>query len=58
MVVEVDTPGHFYSWGLGIPDLVMCNGRTFHTDAYCSGPPCGYLKVGNRFELGSTVCQA
>ncbi|KAJ3116930.1 N-acetyl-glucosamine-6-phosphate deacetylase [Phlyctochytrium bullatum] len=46
IVPEFDMPGHAYSWGKGMPGLVVCAGKMPWTK-YCAAPPCGQLDITN-----------
>lgn len=48
VLLEVDTPGHSFSWGLARPELTVCDGLHDQRGHNCPEPPCGYMKMGSK----------
>jgi len=57
VMIEVDTPGHVWSWGQAYPDIVKCNGVEDQHSDMCPGPPCGFLDLSHEdtFPIVSDV---
>jgi hexosaminidase len=44
VIPEFDMPGHAYSWGIGIPDILICPNAQPWSE-FCAEPPCGQLDI-------------
>ncbi|TPX38080.1 beta-N-acetylhexosaminidase [Synchytrium microbalum] len=47
IIPEFDMPGHAYAWGLGMPNLTVCNNVQPNWQDFCAEPPCGQLDLTN-----------
>jgi len=56
VVVEIDTPGHTASWGVGYPEITTCRDKT-RQQGYCAENPCGMLDPSNSmtFDVVSAI---
>ena len=45
VLLEVDTPGHSFSWGLARPELTTCDKLEHQRGKNCPEPPCGYMDM-------------
>ncbi len=51
VIIEIDTPAHTYSWGVGHPELMTCNDSKSQNHGSCPEPPCGVLDITNKDKL-------
>eukprot|EP00026_Physarum_polycephalum_P004805 Phypoly_transcript_04829.p1 GENE.Phypoly_transcript_04829~~Phypoly_transcript_04829.p1 ORF type:complete len:561 (+),score=61.11 Phypoly_transcript_04829:52-1734(+) len=50
VVVELDTPGHVASWGVGYPEITVCRDKT-RQQGYCAENPCGQIDPSEPLSL-------
>lgn len=50
VVVELDTPGHVASWGVGYPEVTVCRDKT-RQQGYCAENPCGQIDPSEPLSL-------
>jgi len=55
LLLEVDTPGHAYSWGLATPTLTTCAGLDDQYSLNCPEPPCGYLDMRSEAAVSTVL---
>jgi hexosaminidase len=53
IILEVDTPGHAFSWGLATPSLTACDTIEDQNALYCPEPPCGYMDMRSELALAT-----
>ena len=55
VLLEVDTPGHSFSWGLARPELTTCDKLEHQRGKNCPEPPCGYMDMKSKAALNATI---
>eukprot|EP00026_Physarum_polycephalum_P006198 Phypoly_transcript_06240.p1 GENE.Phypoly_transcript_06240~~Phypoly_transcript_06240.p1 ORF type:complete len:563 (+),score=57.06 Phypoly_transcript_06240:67-1755(+) len=58
VIVELDSPGHVASWGVGYPEITVCRDKT-REQGFCAENPCGQLdpSVPLTFEILQALVQ-
>ena len=55
VLLEVDTPGHSFSWGIARPELTTCDKLEHQRGKNCPEPPCGYMDMKSEAALNATI---
>ena len=55
VLIEVDTPGHSFSWGLARPELTTCDQVADQRGKNCPEPPCGYMEMRSQAAMNATI---